>query len=370
MTRNSVFISIVFLLLFLSGCSQDKSKIPLEDVAMVGVMAFDYIEENKTKLTVVIPQYSQKAQKNIQTISVTSDIVSNGIRKIGKLSDRKVELNQLRIVLINEDFARQEKVRDIIEYLYRNPQVGNKVYIAVVEGSGEELLKGKYPDKQSVIYYLKDLLQPKATTAFNPNTDIHSFVYTSTSPVFDPILPVLTKKDSKIDIEKIALFRNGHLFGTVSPNEALIIQALQGKKNLAPLYLKLNNRDTEEKIMLDLIKSKVKIKSNKNMNSPKLTITLKIEGILSEYKGKFKNKLENGRNLTILENAVNKQIETDINQFLEKLKKMKIDPIGLSENFRMYHNGKWTKEMTKQTISKLNVDVHVETSILSTGTLK
>ncbi|MFJ8261599.1 hypothetical protein ACIQ4I_06500 [Rummeliibacillus sp. NPDC094406] len=229
MTRNSVFISIVFLLLFMSGCSQEESKVPLEDVAMVGVMAFDYIEENKTKLTVVIPQY-QKAQKNIQTISVTTDIISNGIRKIGKLSDRKVELNQLRVVLINDDFARHEKVKDIIEYLYRNPQVGNKVYIAVVKGSGEELLKEKYPDKQSVIYYLKDLLQPKVTTAFNPNTDIHSFVYTSTSPVFDPILPVLIKKGSNIDIENVALFKNNHMHETITPNEALIIQALQGKK--------------------------------------------------------------------------------------------------------------------------------------------
>ncbi|WP_102692720.1 Ger(x)C family spore germination protein [Rummeliibacillus pycnus] len=370
MIRSSVFISIFFSILFLSGCSQDKSKVPLEDVAMVGVMAFDYIEENKTKLTVVIPQYSPEAKKNIQTISVTTDIVSNGIMKIGKLSDKKVALNQLRVVLINDDFARQAKVRDIIEYLYRNPQVGNKVYIAVVKGSGEEILKGQYPDKQSVIYYLKDLLHPSVTTAFNPNTDIHSFMYTSTNPVFDPILPMLIKKDSKIDIENIALFRNGHLFETISPNEALIIQALQGKKNLSPLYLKLNNRDTEEKIMLDLIKSKVKIKSNKNMNSPRLTITLKIEGILSEYKGKLKNKLENRQNLTILEDEVNKEVETDIKQFLAKLKEMKIDPIGLSENFRMYHNGKWTKEMTKQTISKLNVDVHVETSILSTGTLK
>ncbi|MFJ8261600.1 Ger(x)C family spore germination C-terminal domain-containing protein [Rummeliibacillus sp. NPDC094406] len=132
----------------------------------------------------------------------------------------------------------------------------------------------------------------------------------------------------------------------------------------------MKNGDTEEKIMLNLIKSKVKIKSNKNMNSPRLTITLKIEGILSEYKGRFNNKLENEQNLTMLENEVDKQVETDIKEFLAKLKEMKIDPIGLSENFRMYYNGKWTKEMTKQTISKLNVDVHVETSILSTGTLK
>ena len=370
MTRNSVLISIFILILFLSGCSQENTKVPLEDVAMVGAMAFDYIEENKTKLTVVIPQYSEKAQKNIQTISVTTDIVSNGIRKVGKLSDRKVELNQLRVVLINEDFAKHEKLKDIIEYLYRNPQVGNKVYIAVVKGSGEELLKGQYPDKQSVIFYLRDILQPNVTTAFNPNTDINLFMFTSTTPVYDPILPVLVKKDSKIDIQKVALFRNDHMYKTISPSEALIIQALQGEKNLAPLYLKLKNGDTEERIMLDLIKSNVKMKSNKNMKSPKLTITLKIEGILSEYKGRLQHKLENTQNLVTLENEVNKQIEKDTKHFLAKLKEMKVDPIGLSEQFRMYYDGKWTKEMTKQTISKLNVDVHVDTSILSTGTLK
>ncbi len=49
---------------------------------------------------------------------------------------------------------------------------------------------------------------------------------------------------------------------------------------------------------------------------------------------------------------------------------MKVDPSGLSEYFRMYHHGKWKKEMTREIISKLEVDVEVNTSIISTGTLR
>ena len=73
--------------------------------------------------------------------------------------------------------------------------------------------------------------------------------------------------------------------------------------------------------------------------------------------------------MTNLENAIDQQIEKDIGQFLEKLKELKVDPIGLTENFRMYFNGTWTKKMKEETISKLEVDIQVNTSIISTGTL-
>ncbi|MEG0261275.1 MAG: Ger(x)C family spore germination C-terminal domain-containing protein, partial [Lysinibacillus sp.] len=130
-----------------------------------------------------------------------------------------------------------------------------------------------------------------------------------------------------------------HMYETITHNEALIIQALQGQKKLAPLVLDLDQGHGKEKVMIDLIKSKVKMKSNKSMNSPKLTIKLKIAGTLSEYRGEREKKLVSLDDITKLENDIDKQIEKDIDQFLGKLKELKIDPIGLSENFRMYYDG-------------------------------
>ncbi|MGE7624144.1 Ger(x)C family spore germination protein [Viridibacillus sp. NPDC096237] len=370
MSRKLVLIFTFFVLIFLIGCSEKEVKVPLEEVGMVGIMAFDYIDEDTTKLTVAIPQYSPEAKRNTQIFSVKTDLVSKGIVKIEKLSDKKVILNQLRVVLINEEYAQKGNVQKVIQHLYRNAEVGNKVLIAIVKGNAEEMLKGKYLDKPNINFYLNDLLLPSINTAFNPNTNIHGFIYTITNPVFDPIIPVIEKIDDKIEIKGVALFKNRHMLEMITPEDALIIQAIQGRKKLAPLLIEMNQGYNKEKVMLDLIESNVKFESNKSVDSPKLTISLKIKGTLSEYKGKREHELNTPKSIAILEKDINEQVEKDIKKFIEKINDLEIDPIGLSENFRMYHKGKWNKKLTKETLAKLQVVVRVDTSIISTGTLK
>lgn len=370
MSRKFLCLTSFVVLFLLAGCADKELKVPLEDVGMVGIMAFDYIDEDKTQLTVAIPQYSPQAEQNTQIFSVATDLVSNGIVEIEKLSDKKIVFNQLRVVLVNEELARNGDVLKIIQHLYRNAEVGNKVLIAVVKERGEEMLRYKYPDKPNINFYLNDLLEPSINTAFNPNTNIHDFMYEITNPVLDAILPFIDKNNDKIEIKGVAVFKGNNMFDTIKPEEALLIQAIKGRKNLAPLDINMNQGHGKERLMMDLIENSVKIKSNKNIDTPKLTIKLKIKGTLSEYKGERENKLNTTDSLAVLEDDVNKELEEDIKKFFAKLNDMKVDPSGLSEYFRMYHHEKWKKEMTREIISKLEVDVEVNTSIISTGTLR
>jgi len=369
MNRKLLGISLLLLVL-LVGCSRKELKVPLEDIGMVGIMAFDYIDENQMKLTVAIPQYALEAQQKTQVFSVATDLVSNGIVEMEKLSDKKIVFNQLRVVLVNEDFARKGEVRKVIQHLYRNAEVGNKVLIAVAKDNAEAILKGDYPDKPNINIYINDLLEPSINTAFNPNTNIHDFMYTITNPVTDTIIPYIEKRDDKIEINGVAVFKGNQMHEVIKPEEALIVQALLGRKSLAPLHLDLHEGHGEEKLMIDLIESSIKMQSNKSIKSPKLIINLKIKGTLSEYKGEREYELNTVESISHLEKDINKQLEVDITKFLDKLKNMQVDPSGLSEKFRMYYHGTWTTKQTREVIGKLKTEVHVETSIISTGTLK
>lgn len=370
MSKKLLCLMLFLQLLFLVACSEREKKVPLEDVGMVGIIAFDYIDKDSMKLTVAIPQYSPEAQRSTQTFTVVTDLVSNGIVEIEKLSDKKIVFNQLRVVLFNEEFARQGNVRKVIQHLYRNAEVGNKVLIAIVKEKGEEMLKYNYPDKPNINFYLNDLLQPSINTAFNPNTNIHDFMYTITNPVYDPIIPFVDKNSDKIEIKGIAVFKGNQMFELINPKEALIIQAIQGRKNLAPLDITMEQGHGKEKLLIDLVENDVHIKSNKSMTLPKLTISIEIKGTLSEYKGERENDLFTTESLAELEKDVNKELEQDIKKFLDKLNEWQVDPSGISEYFRMYYYGKWTTEKKREIVSKVAIDVHVKTSIISTGTLK
>ncbi|KOS67962.1 spore gernimation protein [Lysinibacillus contaminans] len=369
MNKKILLFTTLIGLTFLVGCSRAEHKVPLEEIGLAGIMAFDYIDENKVQLSVAIPQHSPGAKASTQVFSVPTELLSKGIVDIEALSDKKILFNQLRVVLINEEFARKGRVERMIQHLYRNPEPGNKVLIAIVKGSSEELINADYPNKPDINYYINDLLLPTINTAFNPNTNIHDFIYTATNPVFDPLLPIIEKKDDKLEITGVALFKNNNMFETLTPEEAFIIQDLIGKKKLAPLSVELNQGHGKESLMLERVKSRVKMKSNKNIKSPKLTISLFYKGTLVEYTGERENDLHSPESLSKLEKDINKQVEEEVKKTLNKLKELKVDPIGLSENFRMYYDGKWTKEMTEENISKLEVDIQVKTSIISTGTL-
>ncbi|WP_313894082.1 Ger(x)C family spore germination protein [Psychrobacillus sp.] len=371
MTGKYVVSVIVLVAISLAGCSQKEQKVPLEDVGLVGSLSLDYIDEDQMKLTVAIPQYSKEAKKQTQIYSVVTELMSEGMVEIEKNSHKKVILNQLRVVLVDEESARSGQATKVIRSLYRNAEVANKVLVAVVKGNAEEILRAEYPDKPAINFYLSDLLQAKMNTAFNPNTNFHDFMYTQTNPVIDTIMPSIEGKDGLIELNGVALFDEEKMIKILSPQDALIIQALQGRKKIAPLYLSMNHESYgKEILLLDLIHSKVKIKSNKNFESPKVSITLKVSGTLAEYKGARERDLDKKEAIVKLEKDIDAEIKRDIGKFLEKLKELKVDPIGLSENFRMYYNGKWTTEQTKEIISKLEWDVSVEVTIISTGTLK
>lgn len=357
---------IIFLLLFVAGCSEER-KIPIEEVDMIGIMAFDYIDENVTKLTVAIPQYSQEAEKDTKVFSVETDLVSQGIVKIEAQSDRKVVLNQLRVILISEEFARKGQPRKIIEHIYRNAEVGNKAFIAVVKDQAANLLYAEYPDKPNINFYLNDLLLPSLNTAFNPNTNIHDFIYATTNSTRDAIVPYLELHGDNVEISGFALFKEDAMVDVIPPNEAVYVQALLCRQNLAPLVIDVPN---ETKVLLNLVKSKCKIDSNKDNQQPKLTAHLLIKATLSEYRIEDTDKLNSWKEINQIEHLINEQLAQDIEAFIKKLNEQQIDPIGLSENFRKHTRGQWTRAMTEDVLGKLEVDVQVRTIIVSMGTLK
>lgn len=364
MSIKNLFIFLIGMTL-LAGCSLNEKKVPIEGIDMVGILAFDYEDEGNYKLTAAIPQKSKFADERTQIYTTTTDVVTNGMVDIERKTEKKVVLNQLRVILISEEFATSGMVGEVVKHLYRNTQVGNQVLLAIVKGSAEELMKNNYTDKASVINYVSDLLQPSVNLAFNPNTNIHDFMYTQTNPNFDPIIPVIEKKGERLELTGVALFKGKRMDRILEPKDALYIQALQGKKKLSPFTLTVNGGDT---LLLDFIDNSVKIISNKSLNSPKLKIKLQIEGTMSEYKGK-RNSFKDPDSMERLEKEAEKDLEKKINKFLLEMKQLEVDPIGLTENVRRHYRGKWDTELTRETIHKMKWDIEVDMSILSTGAL-
>lgn len=370
--RYGLPIILLFLFLWMiSGCATQMEQPALEDVGLIGVMGFDYVDENKMKVTVSVPQPAQDAEEKTEIYSVTVNLVHESIMKLSTESERTLSAAQLRVVLFSEKFATKHGIEQIIKHLYRDSVVGDKVFVAVVKGSVEELMTAKYPDKPRIGVYLNGLLHPHMGIAFSPFTTIHDYIFHLSDGVSDPITPYLEKKNSNVKVSKVALFKRGKMVGTMSPEEAKLVSALHFNKDLANIKLKIKEKEMKKPtwILLHFVKNTSKIESNGNLDNPEFNVEISLTANVQEYTGT--EDLEKDVHVNGVETAINEVIKKDMEKLLKKFQKIGVDPIRLGEAMRS-HIGKseWSKEVWMDTFPRAQFDIKVQTEIKSTGTLE
>jgi spore germination protein len=367
--KTKVIILWISSIIVLCGCTQQMNQPSLEKLGMISVIAVDYVDDDTMKMTVILPQPAAEAMKHTQVFSIETEMIHKGIVEISAKADKTVTLRQLRVVMFSEEFAKNGKMKEVVEYLYKDTEVRSNTFLAVVKDSAGELLTSEYPDKQNTSVYINNLFQPRLYTFFSPFTTVHEFVYDQTNPLLDAITPYVELKNGLINIEGIAAFKDGDLSYVFTQQEGKSIQILRGQNNLSVLAVTLDKDSSDkEKVVLEFIRSKAKIKSNHDLASPKIKISLKFEGTLSEYEGE--KDLANKTELASLEKEISKNIEEDIRGFLQKCQELSIDPVGLFESYRMQYKGDWSSDLTEQLLAKAEFEIVAETEVLSSGTLK
>jgi len=366
MTKLRWFLTVVYITVC-SGCAAqtDETQPSLEELAMVGAIAFDYIDDKKMFITVIAPQPSPDSQEHTQSYTVEATLVKEGLVQISAEADRMVNLSQLRVALFSEEFAKKGKMIEIVKYLYRDADVRETVRLGIVKDNAGDVLTAKYPDKPNTNVYLNNLLEPKLFTTFSPFTDLHIFIARSTDPTISPIVPYLEVKDGEPKISKIAIFNGEHMLHTLDQEDGKIIQALSGIAKIAPSNINLSE---EEEVVLEFIDTDVNYKSNNNFDAPKIKIQMTWKGALDEYKGP--NKLASSSDLRKLEKGVEDRLKIKVEELLAKIKKDRVDPIGLLEPLRMRYKGKWTDKLTTKLLEKTEFEVDVNLEIVNIGTIK
>ncbi|ARK30703.1 Ger(x)C family spore germination protein [Halalkalibacter krulwichiae] len=366
---------ILTLLVCMSGCNNPHIDRPvIEDLGMIGVMGFDYIDEENTRVSVTIPQPNKSAQEAIQHFQTDVRLPHQSLMDISTLTDKTLSPAQLRVILFSEEYARNIGIWKIVENLYRDPHIGANIFIAVVKGSVEELLNAEYKDKPELNIYLTELLTPRTLTAFSPFTTIRDFVFRNTDEVSDPSVPYLERIDEQsIKITKVALFKNDKMVALLDPEQAKLVEAMKKRKKLPDIAVMIpppvrSNRQEDEMVILKFVDTKYHTKVNGNLKKPTIYIYLYIRGSVVDYDG-VRNLEENEQRKEI-ELAIESQLEEKVLSTVNHFQELSIDPVGFGDPFRIRNAKGWTKEMWNQAFKQAEISTHVETRIISTGAIK
>lgn len=356
--------------LFISGCATQLERPTLEDLAMVGVMAIDAAENNMMEVTLAVPQPARDVKQTTQIYDEKVHLVHEAIIRLSAESAREISVAQMRVILFGEEYARKRGLRDAIQHLYRDPMVGDNVFVAVVEGKAGDLIKRQYPDKPFIGIFLNDLLHPRASTAFSPFTTVHDFMYDMTSEVKDPTAPIIIRDREDIRIKAIVLFEDGKMVDTITPEEAKIVQGLQNTVQIPSFLFTIEDekesKEQTDRLLVDFVKTEFKKSFNGDMNDPVITLDLYLQGSVVEYTG-VKN-LEDIEVLVELESIIAKEVEIATRALVEKFVEKRIDPIGLAEPVRRKYRGEWTKELGMEAVLNAKYIIKADVEILNSGT--
>lgn len=314
-------IKFVFMLL-LVGCSSERKII--DDIDLVTAVGYDYIDDDHVRGTVSVPVFKPDKSVTSQTFSNVSKLIRENRAKLDSEANKPLVSGKLEIALYSEELAKRG-ILEYIDYLNRDPSVGSRVILAVVEGNAKDYITTKYQTQDTGLYY-SSLFDKNITRGTIPKTNLHQMMYMYYSSGTDPFLPFLTMKGGKGKINGIALFDNDKYVGKIPYKQTFAFKTLVENFDYGIYPINYGNHSAD----VENVKAKRNFKVDTSASVPKVTIVISIQGVIREYKGtKINHKI-----VKQLEKKMEKELNKENKDIISTLQKLNVDPLGIGNTIR------------------------------------
>jgi spore germination protein len=348
--RKYLFIFLV--LNFLTGCVEQKI---IDDINIISAVGYDAKKEGKVKGTVVIPVYKADQSISSETFIAEAKVSKEINRQIQMKSADPLENGAIEVVLFGQDLA-EKGVYEITDTFERDARIGARLYLAVVDGTADEILK-KNIGNLGTGTHLNTLLEHNMRHRELPRSNLHLFMYSYYSRVRDPFLPYLKLDGNKVKVEGIALFDKDKAIDYLNDKDMFFFKALmENFRNGAYTYNVGENLVTTYNITM-----KRQFDVNKAMTQPKVNVSIQLEAHIREFTGKKLDPKIIEKARIAFEQDINKKTK----ELLERFRDQHIDPIGIGMHARTqtrnFDEEKWNEVYQ-------NATFHVSSKVLITET--
>ncbi|WP_409288434.1 Ger(x)C family spore germination protein [Peribacillus sp. SCS-37] len=350
----------VLVILLIGGHTLEP--VILEDVQLVSIYGYDYVDKNTIKGVIsspIIPMVENTPPKN-EIFAAKGHTSKNTRQKLQAESPEPLVTGRLNTLLYNKKIAKKG-ILSLITTMGRDPALGRATAMAIVEGEVEDLLEYEYKVTETSAQYVEELLSHNSKDVI-PKTNLHSFLDHYYLRGQDPFLPLIKKEKDRIRIKGIALFYNDRYVSYIPYKECFVFKLL---------YENFNNGMYEFKqdgnyVTIENLFSKNKIRISDGNGSPKAHIDISIKGKITDAPRLV---LTDKKVVSKIETALEQQIKRQAYGMLNQFKKKNIDPLGLGELARSqtYH---FDFQRWEHHYKDLPFSVNVEVEITQTGTIE
>ncbi|WP_088044455.1 Ger(x)C family spore germination protein [Bacillus sp. EAC] len=353
----------VLLIIGVYGC---KGKVNIEDVTLSLILGIDVNEKNEVEVYMSSPVFSPDAkEKNeqfqIKTLSLKEarnyfDSMASGITAGGKI----------QAVLIGKKAIEHKNWFSIMDMLYRDPKVRLNADVVFVNGPLKDIYDLKLEDKPRLSIFIPQLLQTAdfRNVAFRTSLrKLHLYEY---ERGITPFAPELTLDKGILKVTGTTLLDRQDLYSrTLTLQETqllkIITDHLEGQLSVT---IPLKKYKKDEDVFINDITSfyvkEIKRKVIKKYSDGRyeFTVNLKMPIMITESPIRLEDNSGDE-----FKNAIQKELEKQLNEFVTSLQKEKLDPVGFGIFAHSFKYSEWEKvednwlKEYQQAKIKVNVEI-------------
>lgn len=385
-------IVIVLSCILLSGC---WDKIEIDRRSLISIMGVDIGEQagkekelknlspddpftgmelKKLKVTLGAPDISQLGPDKGGTAKdmyITTDAYSmqDAVDKAALKSSRDIRFSHIKLLVLSKDLTTYpEIIKEIVDYLQREPSLDRNMYVVISDGKAEEYIKYKPTMEKNIENYISGLIENTTrSTSILPVTLNEFLVLLSENG--NAMLPRMTieKDKNELRISGVSIIKDYKYKGDLSAIETANLEMLRGKLKGGRKTIYKNGHPID--IVIDSVERKISMDNQQG----KLTfnIYLDIEGELKDYY--VGGEIFSRNMLQSLQQNLNNSVKQECAQVVQiTQREFGVDPIGVREYVEKYHPSLWKqiKNNWSEVYSSATINVIVNSNIRRIGVVK
>ena len=277
----------------------------------------------------------QEKYINTQASSM-EDAVSEAMAK----SSRDIYMGHAKLLILSNNVLKyKDTVKEIVDYMQRNPSINRMLQVVVSEGVAEDYIKFKPMTESSTQYYISGLMDNSKKNSRIMSINLNEFLILL-SENGSALLPRITldKEKKELILTGAAIIKDYELKGYFTPIELMDIQLLSGKFKAGKKVIYMEGHPVD--YIIDGYERKMKVTQQGDKLA--INIDISLEGQLSGYYvgKKVLEKDELQRLQDIFNNSISEECEKNMKI---AIKKFGIDPFGTREHIEKFNPSLWSK---------------------------
>ncbi|GAF64619.1 hypothetical protein BTS2_1512 [Bacillus sp. TS-2] len=383
---------IIKILLFIVVFSQTGcwNKQELNELAIALALGIDKVEEGY-EVSVQIVEPSQMALQKpsertpVTIFSETSTTLFESLRKMVRLSSRRIYISHIHLILLNEAAAK-EGISETIDLLIRDHEMRPDFYFAIAHGqSAKDTLSIMTPlETLPAMDFYNSLQMAKKYSARISSDRVTDVLRKLNKSGIEPVLSGLTitgdleegnsienvqllNSPANFTFKSIGVLKEGKLTGWLTEDEAVTYNFLNNQ--IKNMLLNVSCPNEEEEAVLEVVSSDTKKKPRLSIdNEMSMFIEIDIEAHLGEIH--CQTQLKSQKDFDYFQDFATEELSK---QFLSNIKSVQSnhesDIFGFGEDIRMNFPNKWKEMKTSwnSTFKTLNTEVNITLNIRDLG---